>query len=70
MFQNYRRRAASAPAGYHDGGDAHLVDHVALRMPMFVNRIAVDLDELLEDGGSATGALDCEACRVVKVAVD
>jgi hypothetical protein len=37
---------------------------------MLVLAIPVDLDELLENGGSATGALDGESGRVVEVAVD
>ena len=37
---------------------------------MLVDRVAVDLDELLEDGGTTAGALDGEPGRVVEVAVD
>jgi hypothetical protein len=37
---------------------------------MLVDRVAVDLDELLEDGGPAAGTLNGEASRVVKVAVN
>ena len=49
---------------------AHLVDHVTLRVPTLVPVVPVDLDELLEDGARAAGALGRESGGVVEVAVD
>ena len=47
-----------------------LVDHVTLRMPTFIPHIAVDLDELLQDGTVASRTFCCEAGGIVVVAVD
>lgn len=36
---------------------------------MLVDIVPIDLDELLQDSSLTTSALDCEACRVVEMAV-
>lgn len=48
----------------------HLVYHIALRMPMFIYVIPIDLNELLQDGRLAASAFDGESSGVMKVAID
>lgn len=49
---------------------AYLVYHVALRMPMLIDVVAVDLHELLEDCRFAPCALDRKPSRIVEMTVD
>ena len=39
----------------------HFVDHVTLWMPTLVSHIAINLDELFEDGAGTAGAFRGEA---------
>lgn len=47
-----------------------LVDHITLWMPTLVSHIAVDLDELLQDGTVAPRAFRRKPGRIMIVAVD
>jgi len=58
-------------AGRSAGGDfdvPELVYHIALGMPAFVPRVAVNFNELLEDGAAAACTLGGEASGVVEMA--
>lgn len=46
------------------------MDHVALGMPVLVDRVSVDLDKLFQDSCSAPGTLDGESRRIVEVTID
>lgn len=50
--------------------NADLVNHVALRMPTLIPHIAINLDELLQDGTIAAGTLRRKSCRIMEVTVD
>lgn len=45
------------------------MDHIALRMPVFIYIVSIDFDKLLQDGSFATGALDRESCRIMKMTI-
>jgi hypothetical protein len=46
------------------------VDHIALRVPMLVLTVTIDLDKLLQDRGPATGTFDGITKRVVVMTID
>ena len=49
---------------------AHLIDHIALRMPTFVPVVPIDLHELLENGTVTSRTFRGKTSGVVELTID
>lgn len=69
-FQNFQSLQRKLFLGWDEGEETNLVYHVTFRVPALVPHVSVDLDELFQDRGAASGALGRKPRRIVVMAID